>query len=76
VKVTGVRAVLYAALVIVYLLHNDLWFWNDAREVLGLPVGLAYHIVYCLAAAGLMALLVRFAWPTSLGDETEGTPGR
>ena len=41
-----------------YLLHNDLWLWHDARLVLGLPVGLVYHLAYCLAAAALMGLLL------------------
>ena len=41
-----------------YLLHNDLWLWNDARLVLGLPVGLVYHLAYCLGAAALMGLLL------------------
>ena len=57
------RRVFYSALVLLYLLHNDLWFWHDARLLWGVPVGLAYHFAYCLAAALLMALVVRHAWP-------------
>ena len=60
------RWVLYAALVVLYLVHNDLWFWHDAQQVLGLPVGLLYHIGFCLAAAVLMFLLVTYAWPRHL----------
>ncbi len=67
----SIRAVLYAALIILYLLHNDLWLWDDASIVRGLPVGLVYHIAYCLVAAGLMALLVRFAWPSEIAAEAE-----
>jgi hypothetical protein len=59
--------VLYAALLVVFALHNDLWFWNDARMPAGIPVGLLYHIGYCIAVALLMGLLVRFAWPEDLG---------
>jgi uncharacterized oligopeptide transporter (OPT) family protein len=60
----------YAALAVLYLLHNDLWLWNDGRIVAGLPVGLLYHLVYCLAAAALLAAVVRWAWPGEdpLGD--------
>jgi len=65
----GVRIVLFAALALLYVLHADLWFWNDAHRVLGLPVGLVYHVLYCFAAAGMMALLVRFAWPTGLEND-------
>lgn len=60
---TRLRWVLFAAVAVLYLLHNDLWLWDDATPVLGLPVGLLYHLIYCLVAAGLMAALVRWAWP-------------
>ena len=58
-----VRGLLYAALVLLFVLHQDLWLWDDPRIVLGLPVGLTYHFAYCLAAALLLGLLVSFAWP-------------
>jgi hypothetical protein len=61
-----IRWILYAAIVVLYVLHNDFWFWEDPRIVLGLPVGLTYHIGYNLAAAVLLFLLVRFAWPSHL----------
>ena len=65
-----IRWILYAAIVVLYVLHNDYWFWYDPRIVLGLPIGLTYHVGYNLAAALLMFLLVRFAWPSHL--EVEG----
>jgi len=55
--------VLYGALFLAFVLHNDFWLWDDARMVAGLPVGLAYHVGFCLAVALLMWLLVTFAWP-------------
>ena len=61
-----IRWLLYAAIVALYVLHNDFWFWYDPRLVLGLPIGLTYHVGYNLAAAVLMFLLVRFAWPSHL----------
>jgi hypothetical protein len=53
-----------------YVLHQDFWFWRTARPlVFGfLPIGLFYHACYSLAAALLMALLVRTAWPSHLED--------
>ena len=53
-----------------YLLHQDLWFWHEARPLVlrFLPIGLAYHAVYCLAVAFLMFGLTRFAWPAHLED--------
>ena len=62
-----VRRLLYAALAVAYLLHNDLWLWDDPGFLGGLPVGLAFHVAFCLAVAGLMALLVRYAWPPDSG---------
>jgi hypothetical protein len=59
----SVRGLLYAALALLFVLHQDLWLWDDPRIVLGLPVGLTYHFVYCLVAALLLGLSVRFAWP-------------
>lgn len=52
------RRLLYVALLLVFLLHNDLWLWNDARLVWGLPVGLTYHVAYCVGVSVLMGLLV------------------
>ena len=56
------RWVLYSLLVVLFILHNDFWFWETPQLVLGLPVGLLYHIVFCLAASLLMFSLVKFVW--------------
>ena len=61
---------LLLALVIpaLYLMHQDVWFWREARPlVFGfLPIGLAYHAAYCLAVALMMWALTRVAWPAHL----------
>jgi hypothetical protein len=62
-------ALLYLALVALYLLHNDLWLWNDARLVFGHPVGLAYHIGFAIATSVVLTLLVIHAWPEHLDLE-------
>ena len=61
-----IRRLLYATLILAFVLHNDFWQWDDSRLVAGLPVGLAYHVAFCLATALLMWLHVRFAWPEDL----------
>jgi hypothetical protein len=66
-----VRKLLYLAIAVLYLLHNDLWFWNDARLVFGLPVGIAYHVGFCVAASVLLWLLVTYAWPAHLDHVNE-----
>jgi hypothetical protein len=58
------RTTLYAALLLLALLHQDFWFWEDSTLLLGfLPVGLAYHAFYCIVTSLLMYLLVTRAWP-------------
>lgn len=53
-----------------FALHQDVWFWREARPlVFGvLPVGLAWHAGYTLAVSAIMAILVRRAWPSHLED--------
>ena len=64
------RLGLALAIAALYALHQDVWWWRDARPlVFGfLPVGLAYHGAYCLAVALLMWVLTRAAWPAHLED--------
>ncbi len=65
------RRLLYAGLFLLFVLHNDLWLWDDPRRVLGLPVGLTYHVGFCLVTAVLLWVLVRRAWPEGLQDADE-----
>ena len=64
--------ILVAALAV---LHQDFWYWNDGTLVFGfMPIGLFYHAMFSLAAAGVWALAVIFAWPTHIeqwADELE-----
>jgi hypothetical protein len=59
------RTLLVFAVLVFYALHQDVWFWRQARPlVFGfLPVGIAYHALYCLGASLIMWLLVDHAWP-------------
>jgi len=60
------RAV-YAALVLLAILHQDVWYWDDPTLVLGfLPITLAYHLVYSIATALVWALALKYAWPEDL----------
>ena len=55
---------------LVYLLHQDFWFWRSARPlVFGfLPIGLFYHAAYTVATSLLLSILVRSHWPAHLED--------
>jgi len=64
---------LILAVVSLYVLHQDFWFWDKARPlVFGfIPIGLFYHAVYSISVTGLMIVLVRCAWPSSLEHQVE-----
>ena len=67
---------LAVAIAALYLLHQDLWFWNTSHPLIFgfLPIGLAWHAAYCVASAALMWALTRLAWPAhlarSMSEET------
>ncbi|HLA11454.1 MAG TPA: DUF3311 domain-containing protein [Pyrinomonadaceae bacterium] len=67
------RVLLVVAVVALYLLHQDFWFWRTAHPlVFGfIPIGLFYHACFAGAASLLMWLLVRHAWPARLERESE-----
>lgn len=67
------RMLLVLAVVALYILHQDIWFWRTARPlVFGfIPIGLFYHACFSVAASLLMWLLVTFAWPGHLEREIE-----
>ena len=58
------------AVLVLYVLHQDLWFWREARPlVFGvLPIGLFYHVAFTIACAAVLWLLVNLVWPTHLEE--------
>jgi hypothetical protein len=69
------RFLLTFVVVALYLLHQDFWFWRIAEPIVFgfLPIGVFYHVCYTLAVAVLMWALVRWAWPSQLEAEEEGS---
>jgi hypothetical protein len=67
------RILLVIAVVALYFLHQDIWFWRTAHPlVFGfVPIGLFYHGCFSVAASLLMWLLVKHAWPVHLEEEIE-----
>ena len=61
------KCVVYSLVVILAVLHQDFWNWDNATLVFGfLPVGLAYHVLFSILAAIVWAMAVKFAWPTRI----------
>ena len=59
--------VLTLSVILLYLLHQDFWFWRDGTLVFGaVPIGLFYHAVYTVATSLALILLVRLLWPAGL----------
>lgn len=55
------------AFVVLVTLHHDFWNWGDTTLVFGfIPVGLAYHVGYSVAAGIFWYLVARFAWPHAI----------
>lgn len=71
------KKIVIGSLVLLGLLHQDFWFWNDIEPlVFGfVPIGLAYHIGVSIAAGILWALAVHYCWPADVDvAEHESTP--
>lgn len=64
------RSWAFVLVLVVYLLHQDVWFWDRARPVVFgiLPIGLFYHVVYTAGLSGMLWWLVRTFWPAHLDD--------
>ena len=65
------RQVVYLALAVLWLTHTDIWYWNDASIVLGLPIGVTYHVIWSLAVSVVFWLAVTYAWPDELETQSE-----
>ncbi len=65
---------LWIAFGVMFLLHQDIWFWEDRTLVFGfLPIGLFYHAIYSLGAGLLWAAAVKFAWPSHVEEDVAET---
>ena len=54
---------------LLFLVHQDFWWWDDSSVVFGfLPIGLASQMFITLAAGVGWWLATRFCWPKELED--------
>ena len=67
------RVIIISAFILMAILHQDFWNWDNGSLVFGfLPVGLAYHAGYSIAAVIFWSLVIKFAWPTDLEEWANG----
>jgi hypothetical protein len=66
------KALLVIAVVALYVLHQDVWFWRTPYPlVFGfIPIGLFYHACFSVAVSLVLWMLVKYAWPSHLEEET------
>lgn len=58
------RKIVWLLVFLLFLLHQDFWFWDDRTLVFGfMPVGLFYHTVFSFAAGLIWLLASKYAWP-------------
>ena len=58
------QKVVWTLVVLLVVLHQDVWFWEDERLVFGfLPVGLAWHMGISVGASLTWLLATRHCWP-------------
>lgn len=66
------RYVVWFLVILLIILHKDLWYWDDRTLVWGfMPITLFYHGCISVAASCVWFLATIFAWPTDLIEETK-----
>ncbi len=72
------KFLLVSLLVLLAILHQDFWWWDDPTPVFGfLPVGLAWHILISIASGLVWWLITKYGWPDQFEelDEIDGRTG-
>lgn len=71
------RTVVWGLVLLLIVLHQDVWFWNDTRLVFGVvPITLLWHIGISLGAAFTWSLATVYCWPHELDESpAQEAPG-
>jgi len=68
------KYVIWGLVLLLIILHQDLWFWNDSRLVFGfMPIGLVYHAGISVAAAATWLLATIYVWPVDVAEDAPVT---
>ncbi|MCP4170621.1 MAG: DUF3311 domain-containing protein [Fuerstiella sp.] len=68
------KNVVWGLVVLLVILHQDNWLWEDATLIDGfLPVTLLFHGGLSIAAAVTWFLATKFAWPADVVESS--SPG-
>lgn len=67
------QKVVWGLVLLLILLHQDLWFWTDERLVFGVvPIGLAWHMGISIGASITWFLATLYCWPVDDAEPAEG----
>ena len=67
------RRWVWVLVLLLVVLHQDFWFWEDDRLVAGfIPIGLFYHACLSMAASLTWYLATVWAWPEGVDDARSG----
>lgn len=70
---TRVRRIFWTWVVVLFVLHQDFWLWDDRSLVMGfMPVGLFYHAVFSIVASLTWVVANKFAWPVEIEEWADG----
>ncbi|QDV61388.1 DUF3311 domain-containing protein [Crateriforma conspicua] len=65
--------IITALVVLLLIIHQDNWFWDDDTLVFGfMPIGLLYHACISIAASATWFLTTKIAWPLDDAAELTG----
>ncbi|TWT87440.1 hypothetical protein Mal64_29790 [Pseudobythopirellula maris] len=69
------RMVVWGLVLLLLVLHQDIWFWNDGTLVFGfMPIALFFHACISIAASVTWFMATKFCWPTGVDDALAPTP--
>jgi len=67
---------LWAWVAVLFVLHQDFWFWDNKELVWGfLPMGLFYHALFSVAASVTWLLANKVAWPAEIEEWANSESG-
>lgn len=66
------QKVVWGLVLLLLIVHQDLWFWEDGTLVFGfMPVGLFFHACISVAASVTWFLATKYCWPED-ADHADG----
>lgn len=70
------KSVVWGLVLLLIILHQDVWFWNDTTLVFGfMPITLLYHAGISIGAGITWYLATIYAWPLDEDDTPQALEG-